>query len=53
MNKLTGRRPDFSQGRVHLTKERDSTVAFDVLKKILLIGELKGSDDVDEFTDRC
>lgn len=43
MSKTTGRRADFSQGLVHLTKERGSTGAFDVLKQILSSGELKGS----------
>jgi hypothetical protein len=43
MNKSKERRPDFSQGLVHLTKERGDTAAFDVLKEILSSGRLKGS----------
>lgn len=43
MSKSKDRRPDFSQGLVHLTKERGETSAFDVLKEILSSGELRGS----------
>lgn len=43
MKKSELRRPDFSHGLVHLTKERGATKAFDVLKEILVSGELKGS----------
>lgn len=37
------RRPDFSQGLVHLTKERGDVKSFDVLKEILQTGILKAS----------
>lgn len=37
------RRPDFSYGLVHLTKERGETKPFDVLKEILSSGILKAT----------
>jgi hypothetical protein len=37
------RRPDFSNGLVHLTKETEKSHAFEILKKILTEGKIKAS----------
>lgn len=43
MAEPTIRRPDISEGLIHLTKETDSESAFEVLKSILISGKLKAS----------
>lgn len=40
---ITSRRPDFSEGLIHLTKEQGNTEPFEILKKILQTGILKAS----------
>lgn len=43
MTEPTIRRPDISEGLIHLTKETGSKSAFEVLKSILISGKLKAS----------
>lgn len=43
MNEISSRRPDISEGLLHLTKEKDEKPAFKVLQDILISGKIIGS----------